>query len=69
MHGVDLVVHTAGPFQQSEKSTVPEAAIQNKIAYLDVCDDTSSAQRAKSYMKRAIDANIPAITTGGIYPE
>ncbi|KAK6141533.1 hypothetical protein DH2020_024725 [Rehmannia glutinosa] len=27
---VDLVVHTAGPFQQAEKCTVLEAAIQNK---------------------------------------
>ncbi|KAI3450004.1 hypothetical protein Pfo_006669 [Paulownia fortunei] len=65
---VDLVVHTAGPFQQAEKCTVLDAAIQNKTAYLDVCDDTSYAWRAKSYMNRALDANIPAITTGGIYP-
>ncbi|KAL7151896.1 hypothetical protein ABFS83_04G061800 [Erythranthe nasuta] len=65
---VDLVVNTAGPFQQSEKCTVLEAAIQNKTAYLDVCDDMSYAFRAKSYMKRAVEANIPAITTGGIYP-
>ncbi|KAL3653344.1 hypothetical protein CASFOL_003025 [Castilleja foliolosa] len=65
---VDLVVHTAGPFQQSEKCTVLEAAIQNKTAYLDVCDDTSYSSRAKSYMNRAKDANVPAITTGGIYP-
>lgn len=33
-----------------------------------MCDDTSFAFRAKSYMKRALDANVPAITTGGIYP-
>ncbi|KAG6411424.1 hypothetical protein SASPL_129506 [Salvia splendens] len=68
LKGVDLVVHTAGPFQQSDKCAVLEAAIQNKVAYLDVCDDSSTAQRAKSYMNRALDANIPAITTGGIYP-
>ncbi|XP_057790200.1 uncharacterized protein LOC131007076 [Salvia miltiorrhiza] len=68
LKGVDLVVHTAGPFQQSEKCTVLEAAIQNKVAYLDVCDDSSYSQRAKSYMNRALDANIPAVTTGGIYP-
>lgn len=40
----------------------------SQVAYLDVCDDSSTAQRAKSYMNRALDANIPAITTGGIYP-
>lgn len=28
---VDLVVHTAGPFQQAEKCTVLEAAIRTKV--------------------------------------
>ncbi|KAL5766456.1 hypothetical protein ACOSP7_017073 [Xanthoceras sorbifolium] len=65
---VDLVVHTAGPFQQAQKCTVLEAAIETKTAYLDVCDDTSYAFRAKSLKNKAIAANIPAITTGGIYP-
>ncbi|GKU93982.1 hypothetical protein SLEP1_g7529 [Rubroshorea leprosula] len=65
---VDLVVHTAGPFQQVEKCTVLEAAIETKTAYLDVCDDTSYAFRAKSFKKRAEAAKVPAITTGGIYP-
>ncbi|XAR60344.1 UDP-glucose 4-epimerase [Bertholletia excelsa] len=65
---VDLVVHTAGPFQQAEKCTVLETAIETKTAYLDVCDDTSYAWRAKSYMQKAKAANIPAITMGGIYP-
>uniref|UniRef100_A0A5B7AYT3 Saccharopine dehydrogenase NADP binding domain-containing protein n=1 Tax=Davidia involucrata TaxID=16924 RepID=A0A5B7AYT3_DAVIN len=68
LNDVDLVVHTAGPFQQAEKCTVLEAAIENKTAYVDVCDDTSYAWRAKSYMNKALAANIPAITTGGIYP-
>ena len=35
---------------------------------MDVCDDTSYAFRAKSYMDKAVAANIPAITTAGIYP-
>ncbi|GMI94629.1 hypothetical protein like AT1G50450 [Hibiscus trionum] len=65
---VDLVVHAAGPFQQAQKCTVLEAAIETKTAYLDVCDDTSYAFRAKSFKDRAVSANIPAITTGGIYP-
>ncbi|EPS70904.1 hypothetical protein M569_03855, partial [Genlisea aurea] len=68
LNDVDLVVHTAGPFQRAESCTVLEAAIRTKTAYLDVCDDTSYAWRAKSYMKRAVEANVPAITTGGIYP-
>ncbi|KAL5168864.1 hypothetical protein HKD37_11G030915 [Glycine soja] len=63
-----LVVHAAGPFQQAERCSVLEAAINTKTAYLDVCDDTSYAWRAKSLMNMALDANVPAITTGGIYP-
>lgn len=35
---------------------------------MDVCDDTSYAWRAKSFHKEAVAANVPAITTGGIYP-
>ncbi|WVZ02417.1 hypothetical protein V8G54_023223 [Vigna mungo] len=65
---VDLVIHAAGPFQRAERCTVLEAAINTKTAYIDVCDDTSYAWRAKSLMKRALDANVPAITTAGIYP-
>ncbi|XP_021279391.1 uncharacterized protein LOC110413016 [Herrania umbratica] len=65
---VDLVVHAAGPFQQAQKCTVLEAALETKTAYLDVCDDTSYAFRAKSFKDIAVEANIPAITTGGIYP-
>ncbi|XP_068339320.1 uncharacterized protein [Pyrus communis] len=65
---VDLVVHAAGPFQQAEKCTVLEAALETKTAYVDVCDDTAYSQRAKSFKNSAIAANIPAITTGGIYP-
>ncbi|KAG7950834.1 hypothetical protein I3843_13G136400 [Carya illinoinensis] len=65
---VDLVVHAAGPFQQAERCTVLEAAIQTKTAYVDVCDDTTYSWRAKSFKDRAVAANIPAITTGGIYP-
>ncbi|XP_076884158.1 uncharacterized protein LOC143533190 [Bidens hawaiensis] len=65
---VDLVVHAAGPFQQTDNCTVLKAALRAKTAYLDVCDDTSYALRAKSFMNEALAAKVPAITTGGIYP-
>lgn len=39
-----------------------------QTAYVDVCDDTSYAFRAKSLEAEAVAANIPAITTAGIYP-
>ncbi|XP_054817822.1 uncharacterized protein LOC129317534 [Prosopis cineraria] len=68
LEDVDVVVHAAGPFQQTKKCSVLEAAIKTKTAYVDVCDDTSYAFRAKSLQSKAVAANVPAITTGGIYP-
>ncbi|KAJ4780233.1 hypothetical protein LUZ62_064490 [Rhynchospora pubera] len=68
LDGVDLVVHTAGPFQRQEKCTVLEAAISTKTAYIDVCDDTEYSWRAKGFHNEAVAAGIPAITTAGIYP-
>ncbi|KAF3327159.1 Saccharopine dehydrogenase NADP binding domain-containing protein [Carex littledalei] len=68
LEGVDLVVHTAGPFQRNEKCTVLEAAISTKTAYIDVCDDTEYSWRAKGFHNEAVAAGIPAITTAGIYP-
>ncbi|KAH9298965.1 hypothetical protein KI387_030647, partial [Taxus chinensis] len=66
--GVDLIVHTAGPFQREEKCTVLETAISNKTAYIDVCDDRSYSCLAKSFHEKAVTAGVPAITTAGIYP-
>lgn len=37
----DLVIHAAGPFQQSERCHVLEAALEAKTPYLDVCDDAT----------------------------
>ncbi|KAL5719791.1 hypothetical protein ACHQM5_012529 [Ranunculus cassubicifolius] len=65
---VDLVVHAAGPFQRAEKCTVLEAAISTKTTYMDVCDDADYSIQAKSFHEKAVAANIPAITTAGIYP-
>ncbi|ESR59431.1 hypothetical protein CICLE_v10017011mg [Citrus x clementina] len=65
---VDLVVHAAEPFQQAPKCTVLEFAMETKTAYINVCDDTSNSQPAKSFKVKAITTNIPAITSEGIYP-
>ncbi|KAF8656720.1 hypothetical protein HU200_060511 [Digitaria exilis] len=68
LQGVDLVVHTAGPFQRAEECTVLQAAISTKTAYIDVCDDTDYSWRAKGFHEQAKDAGVQAITTAGIYP-
>jgi hypothetical protein len=36
--------------------------------YIDVCDDQDYSVRAKSYHDKAVAAQVPAITTAGIYP-
>ncbi|KAG0557205.1 hypothetical protein KC19_11G110300 [Ceratodon purpureus] len=66
--GVDLVVHAAGPFQRRPECAVLEAAIDTKTPYIDVCDDQDYSVRAKAYHDKAVAAQIPAITTAGIYP-
>ena len=67
----DLVVHTAGPFQGKVTATngVLEAAVQNQIPYVDVCDDycTASAAKAK-YAAQAKDNNVPCIISTGCWP-
>ncbi|KAG0530173.1 hypothetical protein BDA96_05G162500 [Sorghum bicolor] len=47
LQGVDLVVHTAGPFQRAEECTVLQAAISTKTPYIDVCDDTDYSLRSR----------------------
>lgn len=66
--GADLVVHTAGPFQRSSNFNVIEAAIELRIPYMDVCDDTTYSEGVKAYSDRAAAAGVPALTTAGIYP-
>lgn len=68
LDGIDLVVHAAGPFQRKEHCNVLESAISRKVAYIDVCDDQYYSCRTKCLHEKAKDANVPAITTAGIYP-
>jgi len=65
---VDLVVHTAGPFQQKRNPEVLRAAIEVRVPYIDVCDDIELAQEAKKLASEAQKANIPAIVSAGIWP-
>lgn len=37
--GMDLVVHTAGPFQGLVTPLVLDAALQKGVPYVDVCDE------------------------------
>lgn len=67
----DLVVHTAGPFQGKVGTTngVLEAAVNNKVPYVDVCDDYCTARAAKSkYSQLAESGGTPCIISTGCWP-
>jgi len=68
LRGAALVVHAAGPFQRQPRCAVLEAAIAARVPYLDVCDDTAYAQRAKGMHGAAAAAGIRAVTCGGMFP-
>ena len=68
LRGADLVVHAAGPFQRQPRCAVLEAAVAARVPYLDVCDDTEYAQRAKAMQGAAAAAGIRAVTCGGMFP-
>ena len=69
LDSADLVIHAAGPFQQTSSCSVLEAAIRNKVGYIDVCDDTEHTQRAKATLaKAAQESGIPAVVSCGVYP-
>lgn len=68
LRGAALVVHAAGPFQRQPRCAVLEAAIAARVPYLDVCDDTAYAQRAKGLQGAAAAAGIRAVTCGGMFP-
>jgi len=68
---IDLVVHTAGPFQGKVNSPngVIQACVEHGVAYIDVCDDYCTARAAKAkYTQTALDANVPCILSTGCWP-
>jgi len=67
---LDLVVHTAGPFQGRRDPKLLRVCIQSKIPYVDVCDEYELAQKAKQHdlFEVAVQNNVPAIVCGGIWP-
>ena len=68
---LDLVVHTAGPFQGkvSVPNGVLEACLRLDIPYMDVCDDYCTAKAAQTRLgPRARDASLPCIVSTGCWP-
>lgn len=60
----DLVVHTAGPFQQKTRPVVLEAAQAARAMYVDVCDEITLCKAAKD-LSRGVSS---AVVSGGIWP-
>ena len=66
--GLDLCVHTAGPFQQREDPILLTACVAAGVPYCDVCDEIVLSRNAKAMGERAIEGNVPAIVSCGIWP-
>lgn len=75
-HGpIDLVVHTAGPFQGKvnspngvlEACLRPSSETMQQIPYIDVCDDYCTAMAAKRKYS-AYDVKVPCIISTGCWP-
>ncbi|EKX49272.1 hypothetical protein GUITHDRAFT_162125 [Guillardia theta CCMP2712] len=67
MKGSDLVIHTAGPFQNAD-TKVLQVAIELGITYMDVCDDQDFAAKCRELSQQAVEKNVTCMTTCGIYP-
>jgi saccharopine dehydrogenase-like NADP-dependent oxidoreductase len=65
--GVDLVIHTAGPFHDRD-TRVLQTCIQHQVDYLDVSDERSFTQRALGQSEAAAAAGITAIINTGVFP-
>mmetsp|Transcript_43468 Transcript_43468/g.70537 ORF Transcript_43468/g.70537 Transcript_43468/m.70537 type:complete len:439 (-) Transcript_43468:501-1817(-) len=68
LKGVDCVVHTAGPFQNSgDGPVVLEECLHSGIPYVDVCDDIKLARQAK-LLSVSSSSGVPAIVSAGAFP-
>lgn len=65
----DLIVHTAGPFQRRPKSNeVLRSAFLHAKDYIDICDDVTHAEEAKSLHHLARTSKSRALICTGVYP-
>jgi NAD(P)-dependent dehydrogenase (short-subunit alcohol dehydrogenase family) len=65
----DIVVHTAGPFQQVRCPSVLEACLNKGVDYVDVCDDVELSRicRAAKYQTKAQESGSAAIISSKIF--
>jgi len=69
----DMIIHTAGPFQGLNRSTVLEYALKEGKLYLDVCDDINLSRIVRMgpnnfYQSLARTYNGTAVISTGIWP-
>ena len=65
----DLVVHTAGPFQGRTDPVLVRCCVEQKIPYVDVCDEYELAVAAKQELEtKAQQTGVPAVISSGIWP-
>ena len=59
--GMDLVIHTAGPFQWKQTCSVLEAAIAAGTPYIDVCDDADYSAVGHTLSASGFLANLRSL--------
>ena len=66
----DLIVHTAGPFQQLRRPSLLLAACRQGKKYLDVCDDVELSRicRSEEIQSLARSSGAAAVISTGIWP-
>lgn len=64
----DLVVNTAGPFQQLKDPIVLRSCIELGINYMDVCDDIDLSKEAKALHEKAKENKVTCLISTGVWP-
>ena len=66
----DIIIHTAGPFQQIRNPIVLETSLLLGKKYVDVCDDIELSRicRSDKYQSIAKESGASAVISAGIWP-
>ena len=66
----DLIIHTAGPFQQLRNPVVLDTALEKGKLYIDVCDDIALSRLCgdSKYQTLAKSNGASAVISTGIWP-
>ncbi len=65
--GHNLVINCAGPFSYRDQRVL-ETCIEQRVNYIDLCDDPQFCHEALTRKEQAIAAGVTAIVSSGVFP-